>query len=205
MTEIAQEELEGSNVRPVPPEGEDEPPDRERAAEEEPFDEEAETRAPGQVRKLSQRGAEFIARFEGCRLQLYNDPAGHCTIGIGHLVHHGRCNGSEPAEFKRGITLERAFELLEEDAAEVVAAMRRRVKVALTQPRFDALCSWGFNCGAGVFATSTLVRKLNAGDYASVRSELARWDKAGSPPRPLPGLTRRRKAEGRLFAEGKYQ
>jgi lysozyme len=203
MTEIAQEELEGSNARPVPPEGEDEPGDRERGAEEEPFHEEAETRAPGL--KLSQRGAAFIARFEGCRLQLYNDPAGHCTIGIGHLVHHGPCNGSEPAEFKRGITRERAFELLAEDAAEVVAAMRRRVKVALTQPRFDALCSWGFNCGSGVFATSTLVRKLNAGDYASVRSELARWDKAGSPPRPLPGLTRRRKAEGRLFSEGKYQ
>ena len=203
MTEIVQEELEGSNARPVPPEGEDEPRDRERGAKEEPFDEEAETRAPGL--KLSQRGAAFIARFEGCRLQLYNDPAGHCTIGIGHLVHHGPCNGSEPAEFKRGITRERAFELLAADAAEVVAAMRRRVKVALTQPRFDALCSWGFNCGPGVFATSTLVRKLNAGDYASVRTELARWDKAGSPPRPLAGLTRRRKAEGRLFAEGKYQ
>ena len=203
MTEIAQEELEGSNARPVPPEGEDEPRDRERGADEEPFDEEAETRAPGL--KLSQRGAAFIARFEGCRLQLYNDPAGHCTIGIGHLVHHGPCNGSEPAEFKRGITRERAFELLAEDAAEIVAAIRRRVGVPLTQPRFDALCSWGFNCGPGVFATSTLVRKLNAGDYASVRTELARWDKAGSPPRPLPGLTRRRKAEGRLFAEGKYQ
>jgi lysozyme len=203
MTEILQEELEGSNARPVPPEGEDEPGDRERGADEETFDEDAETRAPGL--KLSQRGAAFIARFEGCRLQLYNDPAGHCTIGIGHLVHHGPCNGSESAEFKRGITRERAFELLAQDAAKVVAAMRSRVKVALTQPRFDALCSWGFNCGPGVFATSTLVRKLNAGDYASVRSELARWDKAGSPPRPLPGLTRRRKAEGRLFAEGKYQ
>jgi lysozyme len=203
MTEIAQEELEGSNVRPMPPEGEDEPVDREREAEEEQFDEEAETR--GQLAKLSRRGAAFIARFEGCRLQLYNDPAGHCTIGIGHLVHHGPCNGTEPAEFKRGITRERAFELLEEDAAEVVGAMRRRVKVALTQPRFDALCSWGFNCGTGVFATSTLVRKLNTGDYASVRSELARWDKAGNPPRPLAGLTRRRKAEGRLFAEGKYE
>ena len=203
MTEIGQEELDGSNVRPMPPEGEDEPADRERGAEEERVDEEPETRAPG--RKLSRPGAAFIARFEGCRLQLYNDPAGHCTIGIGHLVHHGRCNGSEPAEFKRGITRERAFELLEEDAAEVVAAIRRRVKVALTQPRFDALCSWGFNCGTGVFATSTLVRKLNAGDYAVVPSELARWDKAGNPLRPLPGLTRRRKAEGRLFAEGSYQ
>jgi GH24 family phage-related lysozyme (muramidase) len=204
MTEILDEKLEGSNVRPAPPEGEEEPPERERGADEEPFDAEADTRGPG-ARKLSKRGAAFIGRFEGLRLELYNDPAGHCTIGIGHLVHHGRCDGSEPAEFKRGITRERAFELLEEDAAEVVAAIRRRVGVLLTQPRFDALCSWGFNCGSGVFVTSTLVRKLNAGDFASVRSELARWDKAGNPPRPLAGLTRRRRAEGRLFAEGKYE
>jgi GH24 family phage-related lysozyme (muramidase) len=204
MTEIIDEELEGANVRPAPPEGEEEPPERERGAGGEQFDEDVDTRGPG-ARKLSNRGAAFIGRFEGCRLQLYNDPAGHCTIGIGHLVHHGRCDGSEPAEFKRGITRERAFELLAEDAAEIVAAIRRRVGVPLTQPRFDALCSWGFNCGPGVFVTSTLVRKLNAGDYASVRSELARWDKAGNPPRPLAGLTRRRKAEGRLFAEGKYE
>ena len=46
----------------------------------------------------------------------------------------------------------------------------------------DEVCSWGFNCGSGVFVTSKLVRKLNAGNYESVRSELARWDNAGSPP-----------------------
>jgi lysozyme len=143
-----------------------------------------------------------VARFEGCILRLYNDPAGHCTIGIGHLVHHGRCDGSEPAEFKRGITRERAFELLRDDAAEVALAIRRHVRVPLNHTQFDALCSFGFNCGTSAIQTSTLTRRLNTGEYAAVPDELNRWVKAGG--QTLPGLVRRRKAEGELFARGKY-
>ncbi len=58
---------------------------------------------------LSDEGAAFTARWEGKRNQLYNDTLGHCTIGIGHLVHHGPCNGSEPEEFKRGLTDEQVW------------------------------------------------------------------------------------------------
>ena len=193
------EELEGSNVRPAVPEGEEDP----GAVAEEPG-EEPEQRAPAMG--LSKAGAAFIARFEGLRLALYNDPVGHCTIGIGHLVHHGRCDGrASEAEFRNGITSERAFQLLQQDAATFARAIRANIRARLTQTQFDALCSWAFNCGEGVLRTSTLARKLNGGDYASVPAELARWDKAGSPPRPLAGLTRRRRAEGRLFAEGKYE
>jgi GH24 family phage-related lysozyme (muramidase) len=204
MTEVeyeAPEDLEGSNVQPVPPE--DEEGGEEPAAEEEsPGGVEA---AHHQPSGLSAKGADFIGRFEGTVLHLYNDPVGHCTIGIGHLVHHGRCNGSEPQEFKRGITKQRAVELLMQDTAQVSNAIHRHVRVPLTQPQFDALCSWAFNCGVGVLSTSTLVRRLNQGDHAAVPAQLARWDKAGSPPRPVAGLTRRRKAEGKLYAQGKYE
>jgi lysozyme len=201
MTEPEHEDLEGSNVQPVPPEGE-EAGDESAGEEESTGGAEAARHHPG---GLSQNGASFIGRFEGTVLRLYNDPVGHCTIGIGHLVHHGRCNGSEPAEFKRGITKQRAIELLMQDAAQVAAAIHRHVRVPLTQPQFDALCSWAFNCGAGVLGSSTLVRLLNQGDHAAVPAQLARWDKAGSPPKPVAGLTRRRKAEGKLYAEGKYE
>ncbi len=201
MTEPIYDELEGSNLHPVRPEDEEEPAEGEPLPEEEPPDDDL----AAQPTALSRRGADFITRFEGFRAQLYNDPVGHCTIGIGHLVHHGPCNGTEPDEFKRGITRDRAFQLLLQDTAEVAAAVHRRVRVPLTQPRFDALCSWGINCGADVFRTSTLVRLLNTGDHASVPGQLARWDKAGSPPRPVAGLTRRRRAEGRLYAEGIYE
>jgi lysozyme len=190
------EELEGSNERPAPPEGEEEP----AAA---PEDE-----APEAARglKLSNAGTAFIARFEGCVLRLYNDPAGHCTVGIGHLVHHGRCDGrASEAPFRNGITRERAFELFRQETAGFAQAVRRHIRVPLNQAQFDALLSWAFNCGAGVLQTSTLARKLNAGDYAAVPGELARWNKAGNPPRPMAGLTRRRTAEGRLFSQGRYE
>jgi lysozyme len=151
---------------------------------------------------LSGAGARFIAAFEGFRARLYDDAAGHCTIGYGHLVHHGPSNGSEPAEFRRGISRERALELLHADAERAADAVRREVKVPLSQEQFDALVSFVFNVGGGGFTSSTLLRELNAGNYDAVPPQLARWVKAGG--QTLAGLVRRRAAEGRLFAEGEY-
>jgi lysozyme len=152
--------------------------------------------------RLSQKGAAFIGHFEGFRGELYNDPVGHCTIGFGHLVHHGPINGSEPAEFKRGITRERALDLLREDASSAAGAISRSVKVKLTEPQADALICFAFNVGNGAFQESTLLKLLNQGDYGSVPAQLNRWTKASG--RTLPGLVTRRKAEGALFREGRY-
>lgn len=154
-------------------------------------------------RALSAAGAGFIAQFEGFRATLYDDAAGHATIGFGHLVHHGPINGSEPAEFKRGISRERALELLQEDAGDAAAHISRSVRVPLSQQQFDALVSFVFNVGGGAFADSTLLRELNAGHYDAVPAQLGRWVKAGG--QTLQGLVRRREAEGVLFAEGRYQ
>jgi lysozyme len=201
MSEVpdeAFEELEGSNQRPVPPEDEEVPSTRA------PEDEGGPAEKAGM--NQSNAGAGFIARFEGIVLHLYNDPAGHCTVGIGHLVHHGRCDGrASEAPFRNGITRERAFELFRQETAGYAQAVRRHIRVPLNQAQFDALLSWAFNCGAGVLQTSTLARMLNAGDYPAVPAQLARWNKAGSPPRPVAGLTRRRAAEGRLFSQGRYE
>ena len=153
--------------------------------------------------RLSDRGIEFIGRFEGFRGALYNDPAGHCTIGYGHLVHRGRCNGSEPAELRAGITRERAAQLLRSDAAVAVAAVRDSVAVALTQAQFDALVSFTFNVGAGAFRRSTLLARLNAGRHEAVPAQLRRWVTASG--RTLPGLVARREAESRLFTTGHYR
>jgi lysozyme len=154
------------------------------------------------ARRLSNKGAAFIAHFEGLRTNLYNDPVGHATIGCGHLVHHGPINGKEPAEFKRGITRERALELLQQDAGSAAGEISRSVKVKLTQFQADALISFAFNVGNGAFSDSTLVKLLNQGDYASVPAQLDRWTKASG--KTLPGLVTRRKAEGALFRDGRY-
>jgi lysozyme len=151
-------------------------------------------------RKLSKTGVRLIAGFEGFRSDLYNDAAGHCTIGYGHLVHHGSCDGSEPGEFRKGVSRERALELLAEDAASAGSAVNDAVKVRLDQNQFDALTSFVFNVGAGAFRESTLLRLLNDGKYEDVPEQLNRWVKAGG--RTLEGLVRRRAAEGQLFAKG---
>ncbi len=153
-------------------------------------------------RGLSDAGARFIARFEGFRSKPYDDPAGHCTIGYGHLIHRGRCTGSEPAELRAGITEQRALRMLHADAAVAAEAVRTSVKVPLDQQQFDALVSFTFNLGAGNLRSSTLLRKLNAGDYGSVPAELSRWNKAGG--KVLRGLVKRREAEGALFRDGTY-
>ncbi|HZQ02620.1 MAG TPA: lysozyme [Gaiellaceae bacterium] len=152
--------------------------------------------------EASDAGLRFIGRFEGFSEKLYDDPAGNCTIGFGHLVHLGPTNGSEPTELCAGITRRRALELLRGDARAAAAAVRAHVTVPLDQPQFDALVSFAYNVGPGAFAGSTLLRLLNRGDYAAVPAQLARWTTAGG--RPLPGLVRRRAAEGRLFADGVY-
>jgi lysozyme len=151
---------------------------------------------------LSDHGVEFIARFEGFRPRLYNDPAGHCTIGYGHLVHRGPCNGSEPPALRAGISRQQAAKLLRSDASVAVAAVDDHVTVRLSQAQRDALTSLAYNIGTGAFLSSTLLRRLNAGSYDMVPRELQRWVYAGG--RKLPGLVTRRAAEAKLFTTGQY-
>jgi lysozyme len=151
---------------------------------------------------LSGEGARFIGRFEGFRGSLYNDAAGHCTIGYGHLVHLANCNGSEPAEFKRGISEQEAEQLLRRDAQTAADAVRRFVHVPLDQAQFDALVSFVYNLGAGAFEGSTLLKDINAHNFAAVPGQLEQWVHAGG--QVLPGLVTRRKAEARLFTTSRY-
>lgn len=150
-------------------------------------------------KKISNHGLKFIAEHEGMILHLYNDPANHATIGVGHLVHYGPINGSEPEEFKGGITKERAMEILRSDVITAENTVNRLVKVPLNQNQFDALVSFVFNIGETQFASSTLLAKLNNQDYQAVPSELNRWVHGSG--KKLPGLINRRRNEGNLFME----
>ncbi len=192
------EELEGSHAKPDPPEDGAEK-DAEPEAEEE-TDDDAEAR--GMPPRLSQPGAAFIARFEGCVLRMYNDPTNNATIGVGHLIHMGPINGREPPEFKSGITRQRALQILMGDAGKASQSVRQMIKVPLNQQQLDALVSFTFNCGAGNLSVSTLRARLNRGEYAAVPHELNKWVISGG--KRLPGLVRRRQAEGVLFSQRKY-
>ena len=138
--------------------------------------------------KCSKEGLALIKKFEGCRLESYRCSANVLTIGYGHT------GGVLETDV---ITQDDADKLLEEDIAKFEKYVDDNVTVELNQSQFDALVAWTFNLGVGNLRQSTMLRKLNEGDYQSVPSEMNRWNKAGG--KTLDGLIRRRKAEGLLF------
>lgn len=140
--------------------------------------------------RASKRIVDFIAQHEGFKSRIYKDPYGYPTIGFGHLLREG-----EEELFKNGITRERALELLHQDIREAEKAVNLLVKVPLTQNQFDALVSFTYNVGSGNLKKSTLLKKLNEGDYVGASNEFMKW--IGKPP--LPGLQRRRSEERKIF------
>ncbi len=153
--------------------------------------------------RTSDTGLNLIAEFEGYVAELYNDPTGNCTVGIGHLVHHGICNGAvSESQFVHGISYSDAVHLLQVDVRRYEDAVNRLITVQLNQNQFDALVSFTFNVGSGALDGSTLRRVLNRGYYHHIPAELARWNKGrvNGEMVELSGLTRRRAAEAALWS-----
>lgn len=141
---------------------------------------------------LNKASIDLIKSFEGLNLTAYLCPANVPTIG------YGTTKGLTRADLgKKTITEAEASRLLLEDVARFEKAVNTLVKVKLTENQRGALVSFTYNLGEGNFGSSTLLKKVNAGDFKSAQSEFAKWDKAGG--KVLAGLTRRRAAEAKLF------
>jgi lysozyme len=95
----------------------------------------------------------------------------HCLLRLSDSIPHQR--------FQQAITLDTAS------------------GVVLNANMYGALVSWAFNEGEGAVKSSSLIARLNAGEdeLTVIKQELPKWNKAGDPPKELPGLTRRRTAE----------
>lgn len=91
------------------------------------------------------------------------------------------------------ITPPKALARALQDVQKYEGALKRCVTVPLHQYEYDAYISLSYNIGSGAFCSSTLVRKLNAGDYEGACKEILRWDKFQG--KPLRGLTVRRQDE----------
>lgn len=143
--------------------------------------------------QTSDKGIALIKQFEGCKLTAYQDSVGVWTIGYGWT----QPVDGKPVRAGMTIKQETAERLLKTGLVSYEIDVSRLVKVSLTQGQFDALVSFTYNLGARSLSTSTLLRKLNAGDYAGAADEFLRWNKAGG--KVLNGLTRRREAERALF------
>jgi lysozyme len=147
--------------------------------------------------KISNNGLAFTAAHEGCRLTAYRDPGGVWTVGVGHTgpdVHEGLT-----------ITQQQAESFLAQDMQTAVDAVNRLVTVPLNQNQFDALCDFVYNVGGGNFASSTLLKFLNLGNYYAAAKEFDRWvfaifsNGVAMAREVVPGLVNRRNDEKALF------
>ena len=144
--------------------------------------------------RMTEEGLEFIRRFEGLRTDAYRDAVGVWTIGFGHTSMAGLPEVTPGLR----ITREEANAILARDVEKFAAGVRDAVTVPLNDTQFSALVSFAYNVGLGALRTSSVLKAVNAGDFAEVPRRLNLWVKAGG--RTLPGLVKRRAAEGAFFA-----
>lgn len=164
--------------------------------------------------KLSTYGKLFIKAFEvkdvdDPPLESYQDVAGVWTVGYGTI----RLDRSKVNSTTR-ITRDEAEFYFDRDVERFEIAVNNMLAVCVTQHQFDALVSIMYNCGEGAKGKasgivvlksgepSTLLRKLNAGDYAGAQAEFLKWNKAGG--KVIKGLTNRRRAESAMFGNATF-
>lgn len=139
-------------------------------------------------------GKSIIKYCEGLRLEAYLCPAGKPTIGWGHTFN---------VKMGQKISEAQAEIFLDHDYQEAEEAVTRLVKVPLTDNQLGALVSFVFNLGEGNLKTSTLLKKLNLGDYDGAAAEFDKWVYATvkGVKTKLNGLVVRRKLERALFED----
>lgn len=143
---------------------------------------------PSNPGELNDSAASFIAKWEGCRLTAYFDVANIPTIGYGRTTN---------VRMGDTCTQEQADAWLAEEVEQFRRGVRSVVLVPLNDNQLSALVSLSYNIGLAAFRGSTLLRKLNAGDYQGAADQFPAWNRAGN--RVVQGLVNRRAAERALF------
>jgi GH24 family phage-related lysozyme (muramidase) len=142
------------------------------------------------IPKVTGALARMTAHFEGFRANTYRDVAGYATRFFGHRVAPGEnLDGADPVA------------VLNSDLGKALMTVHRLVKRHLSSNQENALADFIFNVGEKGFASSTLLRKLNAGDYAGAADQFQYWNHAlvNGHLTTLKALTSRRAAEANLF------
>jgi len=145
---------------------------------------------------ITDQGIALIKEFEGFRGTAYFDAAGIPTIGWGHT----RSVDKKDVEQGLTITEREAEKFFEEDIQKAINAVSFLVIVKLSSGQRDALISFVYNIGPMAFENSTMLRRLNDGEFEEAASEFGRWIYGGD--KVLGGLVKRRKREEKLFRDG---
>lgn len=161
------------------------------------------------VRKLNQASEQLIKQWENGgdgspKLTAYLDSGGVWTIGTGHT---GKVGGKP---IRKGMKISEAVadDLFQVDIAWACKCISENVKVSLTDNQFGALVAWALNVGSENVRHSSLIKKLNAGHYNAVPTELMKWVKDRDPKTgkmvTVKGLVNRRAAEVGLWSKGSF-
>jgi lysozyme len=139
------------------------------------------------IMAITESTIDYIIEEEGKRTRAYKDTKGLWTIGVGHLI-----KSDEQHLIHATLTDAEVKDLLRRDLDWCSEAVESSVKVPLAQAQFDALYSLCFNIGGTAFKRSTVVKRLNNGDYDGAADAILMWNKP-------PELKKRRKRERDLF------
>lgn len=145
------------------------------------------------ARVTNELGLGLIKRFEGLRLDAYQDVAGIWTIGYGHT--RGVTPGMHVSE-------DAAEQALKDDLHGAENAVDTAIGVAATSDnQFSAMASLCFNIGSANFRSSTVLRQHLDNNADAAASAFLLWDKAriNGVLEPVTGLTNRRQAESTLY------
>lgn len=139
---------------------------------------------------MYEKAIDLIKKYEGFSARPYKCPAGVLTIGYGRTID------VRPYE----ITTEEAETVwLSKYVKTIADQILAIVKVELSNNQICALIDFVYNLGIGNFKSSTLLRKINQGDFSAAANEFLKWNKAGGIV--LKGLENRRIAERMLFLD----
>lgn len=144
--------------------------------------------------QVSQKGIDLIKFYESFRQKSYQDTVNVWTIGYGTTVYS---SGKKVATGETISEPDAVKELVFHINTKIVPQLEKVVKVSLNQEQIDALICFAYNVGMGALSSSTLLKKLNAGDFLGAQAQFLAWNKAGG--QVLRGLTRRRLSEALLF------
>lgn len=137
---------------------------------------------------------KLAMQFEGLRLEPYADPVGIPTIGYGSTTY---MDGRKVTLQDPAITKEQAMSLLYQKMEGFMKSVDACVEVPLNPNQAGALCDFTYNLGPVALEESTLLKDLNANNYAKAAHQLLVWDMAGG--QVMDGLEDRREAELTLF------